>query len=93
MSLQERPWHNNLTFLYKIVNRLLPDCLQSYIEASFPDNYPLRSVSAGKLKSIPLRTKSVKEIFFSYCIDEQNKTNQKLEMQNLYINSKNQLQL
>ena len=47
MSSKERPWYNKLTFFYKIVNGLLPDYLQSYIEPSFQDNYPLRSVSAG----------------------------------------------
>ena len=54
----------------KNVNGLLPDYLQSFIEASFQDNYPLRSISAWKLKAIPSRTKSFK---FQYCIDEWNK--------------------
>ena len=40
MSLKERYWYNKLTFFHKMVNRLLPEYLQSYIEASFQDNYP-----------------------------------------------------
>ena len=38
---KERHWYNELTFFYKIVNGLLPNYLQSYIEASFQDNCPL----------------------------------------------------
>ena len=63
MSLKERCWYNKLTFFYKIVNGQVPDYLQSYIDASFQDNYPLRSIWAGKLKAIPSRTKSFKKFF------------------------------
>ena len=74
MPLKERRWYNKLTFFYKIVNGLLPDYLQSYTEASFQSNYRfLRSISAGKLKAIPSRTKSFKKTFFPYCIHEWNK--------------------
>ena len=38
MSSKERRWYNKLTFFYKIVNGLLTDYLQSYIEASIQDN-------------------------------------------------------
>ena len=44
MFLKERRWYNKLTFFYKIVNGQVPDYLQSYIDASFQDNYPLRSI-------------------------------------------------
>ena len=77
--LSKRRWYNKLTFFYKIVNGVLLDCLQSCVEFFSEDNYSLRSVSSGKLKCIPSRAKS-----FS-------KTIQRLEMQNLYINFKNQL--
>ena len=46
-----------------MVNGLLPDYLQPYIEVPFQGNYPLRSVSAGR------------KSFFPYCIDEWNKHN------------------
>ena len=39
------------------------------------NKYPLRSVSSGKLKCIPSRTKSFSKTFFPYCIDERNKLN------------------
>ena len=45
-------WYNKLIFFYKILNRLLPDYFQSYIEVLSQDNYPLRLVSAEKLKSL-----------------------------------------
>ena len=54
ISLSKRSWYNKLTFFYyEIVNGPLPDYLQSYIEVPPQDNYSLRSVSAGKLKSLP----------------------------------------
>ena len=46
-----------------MVNGLLPDYLQPYIEVPSQGNYPLRSVSAGR------------KSFFPYCIDEWNKHN------------------
>ena len=53
ISLSKRRWYNKLIFFYKIVNVLLPDYLQSYIEVLPQDNYTLRSVSAGNLKPLP----------------------------------------
>ena len=91
MSLKERRWYNKLTFFYKIVNGLLPDYLQSCIEVSFQDNYPLKSISTGKLEVIPSRTKSFKKAFFRTALMNRINLNQKLEMQNLYINSKKHL--
>ena len=43
-----------------------------YMEASFQDNSPLRSISAGDLKAIPSQTKSFKKTFFPYRINEWN---------------------
>ena len=70
MSLKEMCWNNKLTFFYKsFVNRLQPDYLQSHIEASFQDNYPLRSTSGRKLRAIPSLTKILKKTFLLYSID------------------------
>ena len=69
ISLKERRWYSKLTFFYEIVNWRPPDYQQSSIEVSFQDNYPLRSLLAGKLKAIPYWTKSFKKNIFSvlYC--------------------------
>ena len=75
MSLSKRRWYNKLIFFYKIVNGILPDYLHCCIEFFSQNKYPLRSVSSGKLKCIPSRTKSFSKTFFSYCIDEWNKLN------------------
>ena len=75
MSLSKRRWYNKLIFFYKIVNGILPDYLHSCIDFFSQNKYPLRSVSSGKLKCIPSRTKSFSKTFFSYCIDEWNKLN------------------
>ena len=75
ISLSKRSWYNKLIFFYNIVNGLLPDYLQSFIEVPSQDNYPLRSVSAGKLKPLPSWSKSFKKSFFPYCVDEWNKLN------------------
>ena len=75
MSLSKRRWYNKLIFFYKIVNGILPDYLHCCIEFFSQNKYPLRSVSSGKLKCIPLRTKSFSKTFFPYCIEEWNKLN------------------
>ena len=64
---------------YKIVNGLPPDHLQSYIEVPSQENYPLRSVSAGKLKLLPSPSKSFKKALLPYYIDERNKLNPKVK--------------
>ena len=43
------------------------------------NKYPLRSVSSGKLKCIPSRTKSFSKKVFPYCIDEWNKLNPEIK--------------
>ena len=50
----------------------LPSFLYSIFSQS---KYPLRSVSSGKLKCIPSRTKSFSKTFFPLCIEEWNKLN------------------
>ena len=78
MSLSKRRWYNKLIFFYKIVNGILPGYLHCCIEFFSQNKYPLRSVSSGKLKCIPLRTKSFSKTFSPYCIDEWNKLNPKI---------------
>ena len=68
ITLSKRHWYKKLIFFYKIVNGLLPDYLQSYIEVPLQGNYSLRSVSAGKLKPLRSRSRSFEKAFFSYCI-------------------------
>ena len=75
MSLSKRRWYNKLIFFYKIVNGILPDYLHCCIEFFSQNKYPLRSVSSGKLKCIPSRTKSFSKTFFPLCIEEWNKLN------------------
>ena len=72
ISLKERRWYNKLIFFYKIVNGLLPKYLQSFLETYSQKTYSLRSQSSDKLKSIPCRTKTFKNTFSPYCIDEWN---------------------
>ena len=73
MSLSKRRWHDKIIFFYKFVNGILPDYLHSCIEFFSQNKYPLRSVSFGKLKCIPSRTKRFSKIFFPYGIEEWNK--------------------
>ena len=75
ISVSRGCWFNKLIFFQKIVNGLLPDYLQCYIKASSQDNYPLRSVSARKLKPLPSWSESFRKAFFPYFIHEWNKVN------------------
>ena len=70
MLFRRRRWYNKLNFFYKIVNGRLPNYIQSHIEVPSQDNYPLESVSAGKLKN----EKALKKLFF-FWVDEWNKLN------------------
>ena len=72
-SLVKRRWRNKLVFFYKIVNRLLPDYLYSYLDFPSQENYLLRSSSASIIKLLRTRTKSFKGTYFPYCINEWNK--------------------
>ena len=71
-SLIKRCWCNKLIFFYKIVNDLLPGYLYSYLDFPSQINYSLRSVSASVIKPFLSRTKSFKNTFFPYCINEWN---------------------
>ena len=85
MSLSKRRWYNKLIFFYKIVNGILPDYLHSCIDFFSQNKYPLRSVSSGKLKCIPSRTKSFSKTFFPYCIDQWNKLKSRNYQCKIYI--------
>ena len=93
ISLRKRRWNNKLIFFYKIVNGLLPDNVQSYKVVPSQDNYPLRSVSTGQLKSLPSRSESFKKALFLIVLMNGIELIQKLETQNLCINLKYQLKL
>ena len=54
------------------MNSLLPDYLYSYLDFPSQINYSLRSVSASVIKPSLSRTKSFKNTFFPYCINEWN---------------------
>ena len=58
-------WRNKLVFFYKILNRLLPDYLYSYLEFLSQESYLVRSSSASIIRPLPTRTKSFKGTFFS----------------------------
>ena len=72
-SLVKRGWRNKLIFFYKIVNRLLPGYLYSYLDFSSQENYLLILSSASIISPIPTGTKSFKGTFFPNCINEWNK--------------------
>ena len=70
--LIKRRWCNKLIFFYKIANGLLPGYLYSYLDCPSQINYSLRSTSASVIKPSLSRTKSFKNTFFPYCINEWN---------------------
>ena len=78
-SLVKRRWRSKLIFFYKIVNGLLPDYLYSYLDFPSQEIYPLRSATASKIKPFPSRTKSFKNTFFPYCINEWNNLDNKVK--------------
>ena len=71
-SLMKRSWCNKLIFFYKIVNFLLPDYLHPYLDFPSQINYALWLASASVIKPFLSRTKSFKNTFFPYCINEWN---------------------
>ena len=71
-SLIKRRSCNKLIFFYKTVNGLLPDYLYSHLDLPSQINYPSRLVSTSVIKPLLSRTKSFKNTFFSYCINEWN---------------------
>ena len=71
--LVKRCWRNRLVFFHKIVDRLLPDYLYSYLDFPSQESYLLRSSSPCIIRPLPTRTKSFKGTFFPYSINKQNK--------------------
>ena len=71
-SLSKRRWRSKLIFFYKIINGMLPDYLYSYLEFPSQEKYPFRSASANIIRPIPTRTKTFKNTFFPFCINEWN---------------------
>ena len=71
-SLAKRRWRSKLIFFYKIINGMLPYYLYSYLELPSQDNYPLRSASKTIIRPIPTRTKTFKNTFLPFCINEWN---------------------
>ena len=51
---------------------MLPDYLYSYLEFPSQKKYPFRSASANIIRPIPTRTKTFKNTFFPFCINEWN---------------------
>ena len=81
-TLNERRWRSKLTSFYKIVNGLLPKYLYSYLKFPSQENYPLRSALITKMNPIPSRSKTFRNTFFPYCINNGTTLNLKLEMLN-----------
>ena len=69
-SQTNRRWRSKLLSFYKTVNELLPDYLCSCLDFSSEENYPFRSAASSNLRPFLSRTKSVKNIFFPYCVNE-----------------------
>ena len=73
-SLVKRHWCNKLVFFYKIVNRLLPDYLYSYLDFPSQESYLLRLSSASIEDHFQREQNPAKKfLFFPYCINEWNK--------------------
>ena len=79
-TLIERRWCSKLTLFYKIVNGLLPEYLYSYLKFPSLEDYPLRSALTTKINPILSRSKTFKNTFSQYCINEWN--NVKPEVRN-----------
>ena len=56
-SLSDRRWSRRLFFFHKIIQGLLPSCLQSYHNAVSEGAYLTRSTTQNKIKPIPAKTK------------------------------------
>ena len=51
---------------------MLPDYLYSYLEFPSQEKYPFRSASTNIIRPILTRTKTFKNTFFPFCINEWN---------------------
>ena len=69
-SLEDRRWSRKLFFFHKIVNRLLPSYLQSYLNHYNYGEYQTSSGCQNKMKTFPGRTKAFNSSFYPYAIKE-----------------------
>ena len=77
-SLAEWRLSRKIFVFHKIINGLLPVCLQSYISYCGEGVYRTRSVNQKKLRQFSTRTKIYESSFFLYCIKEWNNLSKEL---------------
>ena len=73
-AIQETPKEKNYDELglHSPTNGPWHSKLYSYLDFSFEGNYLLRSATSSKLRPFSSRTKSFKNTFFLYCVNEWN---------------------
>ena len=62
-SLSARRWSHRLIFFYKIIKRISPSYLMSYLMSNNNDSYNTRSCSHNKIKSLKTRTQAFRLCF------------------------------
>ena len=77
-SLAERRWSHKIFFSHKIMNRLLPVYLQSYISYCGEGVYRTRSTNQNNLRQLSTRTKIFELSFLPYCIKGWNNLSEEL---------------
>ena len=70
--LKDRRWHRKLGFFYKIVKRLLPKYLTSYLQLHNNSIYQTRSTAKSIVKQTAPRTINFNNTFFQRCSQELN---------------------
>ena len=68
--LAEQRWFRKIIFFYKIINGLLPVCLQSYISYCVKVLYRTRSANQNNLRQFSTRTNIFYSTFCPHCIKE-----------------------
>ena len=71
-SLKDRRWHRKLCFFYKIVKRLLPEYLTSYLKLHNNPFYQTRSTTKNIVKQTASRTVNFNNTFFLRCSQKWN---------------------
>ena len=69
-SLADRRWSRKIFFLHKIMNWLLPSCLQSYLTHYNYGEYQTRSACQNKMKTLSGRTEAFNSSIYLYWIKE-----------------------
>ena len=72
-SLVKRRWRNKLVFFYKIVNRLQPDYLYSYLDIPFSRKLFTKIIISLYYKTTSNKNKIIQRNIFPYCKNEWNK--------------------